>query len=80
MVRSIVPPKLSLEEFLQLPETEPASEFIDGAITQKPMPQGKPSRLRLKFCNAVNNVAENRQIAMAFPKLRCNFWGTLYCS
>ncbi len=66
---------LTLEEFLKLPETEPASEFIDGWIEQKPMPQGKHSRLQLKFCDAVNAVAEERQIAMAFPELRCTFGG-----
>jgi Uma2 family endonuclease len=36
---------LTLEEFLQLPETEPASEFIHGQISQKPMPQGEHSLL-----------------------------------
>ena len=36
---------LTLEEFLELPETKPASEYIDGAIRQKPMPQGKHSIL-----------------------------------
>ena len=36
---------ISLAEFLKLPETEPANEFIDGRIYQKPMPQGKHSRL-----------------------------------
>ncbi|PSF37196.1 hypothetical protein C7H19_10765 [Aphanothece hegewaldii CCALA 016] len=75
MVTSIITPQLSLEDFLQLPETKPAREFIDGIITQKPMPQGKHSRLQLKFCNAINEVAEDRQIAMAFPELRCTFGG-----
>jgi Uma2 family endonuclease len=28
---------LTLEEFLQLPETEPASEYIHGLIIQKPI-------------------------------------------
>ncbi len=28
---------LSLEAFLALPETEPASEYAHGLITQKPM-------------------------------------------
>lgn len=32
---------LTLAEFLQLPETKPANEFLDGYIYQKPMPQGK---------------------------------------
>ncbi len=29
---------LTLEEFLGLPETKPASEYIDGQVSQKPMP------------------------------------------
>jgi Uma2 family endonuclease len=29
---------ISIEEFLKLPETKPASEFVDGQISQKPMP------------------------------------------
>ncbi|MBC7971575.1 MAG: Uma2 family endonuclease, partial [Verrucomicrobia bacterium] len=28
----------TLEEFLKLPETKPASEYINGSIIQKPMP------------------------------------------
>ena len=68
-------PALTLETFLKLPETKPASEFIEGRIEQKPMPQGKHSRLQLKFCDAVNAVAEAAQIAMAFPELRCTFGG-----
>ena len=62
---------IALEEFLKLPETKPASEFVDGRIYQKPVPQGKHSRLQLKLCSAVNQVAENGQIALAFPELRC---------
>ncbi len=39
-----VPSKsLTLDDFLQLPDTKPASEYIDGQIIQKPMPQGKHS-------------------------------------
>jgi Uma2 family endonuclease len=64
-----------LAEFLQLPETEPASEFIAGQVIQKPMPQGKHSRLRLKLCEAINRVTEEQQIALAFPELRCTFGG-----
>jgi Uma2 family endonuclease len=36
---------LTLEEFLKLPETKPASEYIDGEIIQKPMPKGKLLKL-----------------------------------
>jgi Uma2 family endonuclease len=66
---------ITLAEFLQLPETKPASEYIDGQIYQKPMPQGKHSRLQLQLCNAVNRVAEEKRIALAFPELRCTFGG-----
>ncbi|MBD2384005.1 Uma2 family endonuclease [Cylindrospermum sp. FACHB-282] len=65
--------KITLAEFRKLPETKPASEFIDGKIYQKPMPQGKHSRLQLKLCNAINQVVEEEQIALAFPELRCSF-------
>lgn len=38
--------KLTLEEFLKLPETKPASEFIHGEIIQQPMPQGEHSLIQ----------------------------------
>lgn len=75
MANVVNSPMLTLEEFLKLPETKPASEFIEGRVEQKAMPQGKHSRLQLKFCEAVNAVAETPQIAMAFPELRCTFGG-----
>ncbi|MEM8640241.1 MAG: Uma2 family endonuclease [Cyanobacteria bacterium P01_G01_bin.54] len=66
---------LSLEEFLQLPETTPPSEFIQGRILPKPMPQGQHSRLQQKLTNAINGVAEDDCIALALPELRCTFGG-----
>ncbi len=67
----------SLEEFLQLPETKPASEFIDGKISQKPMPQGIHSLLQYKLCLTINELAEKTKIAFAFPELRCVFGGNV---
>ena len=64
---------ITLEEFLKLPETKPASEYINGQIIQKPMPKGKHSRLQLRLCETINNVAEPPKIASAFPELRCSF-------
>ncbi len=45
MVQS--PPKpITLEEFLQLPETKPASEYFDGQIIPKPIsPSSSPKSL-----------------------------------
>lgn len=67
--------KPTLGEFLQLPETKPASEFINQKITQKPMPQGEHSRLQIKLCTVINQIAEKPKIAYAFPELRCTFGG-----
>ena len=68
-------PKLTLEDFLQQPETKPASEFINGEIIEKPMPQGEHSLLQVTFCEVIHRVAKNQKIAMAFPELRCTFGG-----
>ena len=64
---------LSLEEFLKLPETEPASEYIDGQIIQKPMPQGEHSVIQGELVTTVNTVVKPHKIAWAFPELRCTF-------
>lgn len=66
---------ITLEEFLANPETKPASEYIDGQIFQKPMPQGQHSRLQQKLTNAVNIATEEAHIALALPELRCTFGG-----
>ncbi|MEE3718246.1 Uma2 family endonuclease [Tumidithrix elongata RA019] len=66
---------IALEEFLKLPETKPASEFIDGQIIQKAMPQGEHSRLQQKLIAAINAVLEDKKIALALPELRCTFGG-----
>lgn len=72
---AIVKPKPALEDFLKLPETKPASEFIDGEILQKPMPEGEHSVLQGELCKTINEVAQTQKIAKAFPELRCTFGG-----
>lgn len=66
---------LTLAEFLQLPETKPASEYIDGQIVQKPMPQGKHSVIQGELVPFINGVVKSKRIARAFPELRCTFGG-----
>ncbi len=66
---------LTLAEFVQLPETKPASEYIDGQIIQKPMPQGKHSVIQGELVTAINGVVKPKRIARAFPELRCTFGG-----
>ncbi|MEG3437406.1 Uma2 family endonuclease [Pannus brasiliensis CCIBt3594] len=67
--------KLTLEDFLNLPETKPASEYIDGEIRQKPMPQGEHSTLQGELVTGINQVAKPQKIAYALPELRCTFGG-----
>ena len=64
---------LSLAEFRALPETEPASEYINGKIIQKPMPQGKHSIIQRELSFALTLAFRPTGIAQAFPELRCTF-------
>jgi len=64
---------LTLNEFLDLPETKPAAEFINGKVIQKPMPQGEHSLLQGQLCETVNQQAREAAVAVAFPELRCTF-------
>ena len=69
------PKVLSLAEFLELPETEPASEYIDGQVIQKPMPHGKHSAIQGELVSAINGVVKSQRVARAFPELRITFGG-----
>jgi Uma2 family endonuclease len=74
MVQTSTKP-LTLDEFLKLPETKPASEFIDGKIIQKPMPQGKHSTIQLDLGTDINLALKPPRIARAYSELRCTFGG-----
>lgn len=65
--------RLTLEKFLALPETKPASEYIDGQIIQKPLPQGKHSSIQTELSTAINARLRPQKIARAFSELRCTF-------
>jgi Uma2 family endonuclease len=74
MVSTPIKP-LTLAEFLALPETKPASEYIEGMIFCKPMPQGKHSILQTKLAMIINAILMEQCIATAFTELRCTFGG-----
>ena len=65
---------MTLGTFLAMPETKPASEFIDGEILEKPMPQGKHSVIQGELVPVINQL-KREKIARAFPELRCTFGG-----
>ncbi|MGY6530210.1 MAG: Uma2 family endonuclease [Cyanobacterium sp.] len=64
---------ITLEQFLQQPETQPAQEYINGNIYPKPMPQGQHSTIQGELVTIINHGMKKTKIAWAFPKLRCTF-------
>lgn len=68
-------PSLTLSDFLALPyiEDSPAWEYVNGIITQKPMPQGQHSRIQSRLCEEINKIGEPSRLALALPELRCTF-------
>jgi Uma2 family endonuclease len=66
---------ITLDEFLQQPETQPAREYIDRQIIRKPLPQGEHSTLQGDLVTSINNLVKPNRIARAYPELRCTFGG-----
>lgn len=64
---------LTLAQFLELPETKPAREYINGQIVTKPMPRGKHSIIQGTLVTAINNAIRSQKIGLALPELRCTF-------
>lgn len=66
--------QLTLAEFLKLPdlETSPAWEYVDGEVTQKPMPKVRHSVLQKRLLREVDDPKENY---LTLPELRCTFGG-----
>lgn len=72
---SVIKPKITIEEFLELPETKPYCEYINGKIEQKPMPQGEHSTIQIRLGTAINQIGTPQKIALALTELRCTFGG-----
>ena len=67
--------RMTLEEFLRLPEEEPPLEYLDGKVTQKVSPQGKHGTLEGELTALFNGYAKSRRLARAFPELRTSYGG-----
>ena len=63
----------TLEEFLELPETKPTQEYINGQIFTKAMPIGKHSIIQGTLVTAINDAIKSPKIGLALPELRCTF-------
>ena len=66
---------MTLEEFLEMPEEEPALEYEFGRVVQKVLPQGKHSVLQLELAQLIDRWARPPKLARAFPELRTTYSG-----
>src|SRR4051812_40513780 len=66
---------LTLEQFLDLPEEQPALEYLHGEITQKMSPKMYHGQIQYSFAEAVNLYGRPRRLAMAFTETRATFRG-----
>lgn len=72
MVTTPIKP-ISLAEFLSLPETKPAQEYVNGKIIPKPMPKGKHSFIQTQLSAKINAYLHQQRLGWAFSELRCTF-------
>ena len=67
--------RLTLEEFLALPEEKPALEYADGEVTQKVSPTTVQSVLKMAGRDLVDGFVRPRKLARAFPEHRSSYAG-----
>ncbi|MFN8558750.1 MAG: Uma2 family endonuclease [Dehalococcoidia bacterium] len=65
--------KLTLEEFLALPETKPGCELVDGQVVQKPMPDTDHAVIQRLLSFVFTVFLQGRPIADGGPEWRCIF-------
>ena len=63
--------RLTLAEFLALPEEKPALEYADGEVTQKVSPKARHGTLQLVVANRLDVPGVSR----AFPETRTTYAG-----
>jgi len=66
---------MTLDEFLDLPEEEPALEYFDGVVTQKMSPTMRHGALQGGGVVLINLFAVPRKLARAFPEIRTTYAG-----
>jgi Uma2 family endonuclease len=65
--------RISLFEFLKLPEEKPALEYIDGMVIQKVSPKTRHRILQGELLERINGFARPQRLAWAFAELRETF-------
>lgn len=65
--------KLTLEEFLALPETKPGSEYIDGEVVQKPMPSMAHGFIQYLLSLVIGTFLRDHPLGIVGTEWRCIF-------
>ena len=69
---------LTLEQFLELPEQEPALEYLDGMVTRKMSPKGPHGTLQGRMYLRFEQFGEAHSSARAFPETRTTYAGASF--
>ena len=72
---AISQPKLTLTQFLELPESEPPLELHDGAVTRKMSPKGPHGKLQWWLARWFEELTQPSGLASAFTETRVSFAG-----
>ena len=67
--------RLTLEQFLELPEAEPALEYLGGMVTQKMSPKGPHGRLQFVLARWFEELVRPLGVVTAFTETRVTFGG-----
>src|SRR5437764_10187494 len=70
---AIVQTGLTLDEFLRLPEEEPALEYLDGVISSKMPPIGPHSKLQFTIAKWLDRASGEGESAEVYTELRTNW-------
>src|SRR4051794_20473707 len=72
---AIVRQRLTLEQFLKLPEEEPALEYWDGEVTQKVSPKRPHGTLQFTFGERIGQLTGPGRPFRVFTETRITFTG-----
>src|SRR5215211_2386476 len=62
--------RMTLEEFLALPEEKPALEYIDGVVRQKVAPKPVHASIQFFLMDVINRFARPRRLGIVLPEAR----------
>ena len=65
--------RMTLDEFLALPEQEPPLELFDGEVTEKLIGAMRRSVMLTGLCTQIDGYARPRKLGRVFPSLRCSY-------